>query len=213
MKKRIFILFISILTLVPAMAQTQEDIESWNSKAVEFHIQGNYVEAVKWWRKAAEQGGVHPIYIDRISSKFASKIETLSSIKAVPELMGEIFSTYCRLVRKHTTKQYSPIVKKTVLMIDSDISAELSLNTLAKKQGISAGYLATVFKRETGKTVSEYVRDRRINHALHLLATTNLQIQTVAMHCGIMDVQYFSKLFKKQLGKTPREYRDSLASK
>ncbi len=164
-------------------------------------------------RKAAEQGGVHPIYIDRISSKFAKKIELVSNIKSVPELMGEIFSTYCRLVRKHTTKPYSPIVKKTVLMIDSDISAELSLRALAKKQGISPGYLATVFKRETGKTVSEYVRDRRINHALHLLATTNLQIQTVAMHCGIMDVQYFSKLFKRQLGKTPKEYRDSLASK
>jgi TPR repeat protein len=56
MKKRIFILFISILTLVPAMAQTQEDIVSWFNKAVEFYNQGNYVEAVKWFRKAAEQG-------------------------------------------------------------------------------------------------------------------------------------------------------------
>ena len=63
MKKRIFILFISILTLVPAMAQTQEDIESWNSKAVEFYNQGNYVEAMKWWRKAAEQGDVGAQYI------------------------------------------------------------------------------------------------------------------------------------------------------
>ncbi len=164
-------------------------------------------------RKAAEQGGVHPIYIDRTSSAFASKIELVSSIKSVPSLMSEIFSTYCRLVRKHSTKKYSPIVKKAVLSIDSDISAELSLTALAKRQGISPGYLATVFKRETGKTVSEYVRGRRINHALHLLATTSLQIQTVAMHCGIMDVQYFSKIFKKQLGKTPKEYRDSLAAK
>ena len=56
MKKRIFILFISILTLVPAMAQTQEDIESWNNKAYELYNQGNYAEAVKWCRKAAQQG-------------------------------------------------------------------------------------------------------------------------------------------------------------
>lgn len=162
------------------------------------------------FRKAAENGGVHPIYIDRTSSKIATQIERISDVKAIPTLMRETFSAYCRLVRKHSTKQYSPIVKKTVLMIDSDISAELSLGILAKKQGISAGYLATIFKKEVGKTISEYIREKRIRHAIHLLNTTNLQIQTVAMHCGIMDVQYFSKIFKKQIGKTPKEYRETL---
>jgi YesN/AraC family two-component response regulator len=58
-------------------------------------------------------------------------------------------------------------------------------------------------------TVSEYIREKRINYAEHLLLTTHLQIQTVALHCGIMDVQYFSKIFKKQTGKTPKEFRNS----
>lgn len=161
-------------------------------------------------RKAAEQGGVHPIYIDRLSSKFAVKIEQISDTKAIPSFMKEMFSSYCRLVYKHSMNRYSPIVKKTILIIDSDISAELSLSNLAKKQGISDGYLATIFKKETGKTVSEYVKDKRIDHAKYLLGTTHLQIQTVALHCGIMDVQYFSKIFKKKTGKTPKEYRDDL---
>ena len=163
-------------------------------------------------RKAAEQGGVHPLYIDRVSSKLAMKIEHTADVSETPELMRDIFSSYCRLVRKHSTKNFSSVVKKSVLMIDADISAELSLSTLAKKQGITTGYLATVFKKETGKTVSEYIRDRRISHAVHLLNTTSLQIQTVAMHCGINDVQYFSKLFKKQIGKTPKEYREAIRS-
>ena len=161
-------------------------------------------------RKAAEQGGVHPIHIDTLSSKFAAEIEQISNTKKVSELMKDMFSSYCRLVYKHSTKCFSPIVKKTILVIDSDLSAELSLNTLAKKQGVSGGYLATVFKKETGKTVSEYIRDKRIEHAKYLLNTTHLQIQTIALHCGIMDVQYFSKIFKKQLGKTPKEYREAL---
>ena len=161
-------------------------------------------------RKAAETGGVHPIYIDRVSSDFAAKIERAAVVKEIYELMREMFSSYCRLVHKHSTQKYSAVVKSAVLMIDSDISAEISLRTLAEKLGITSGYLATVFKRETGKTVSEYIRDRRISHAVHLLRTTSLQIQTVAMHCGIMDVQYFSKLFKKQIGKTPKEYRDTI---
>ena len=160
-------------------------------------------------RKAAEQGGVHPLYIDRVSSKFAVKIELIADTKDLAPFMKEMFSSYSRLVYKHSMKQYSSIVKKTILVIESDISAELSLNHLAQKQGISAGYLATIFKKETGKTVSEYIQDKRIDYAMHLLDTTHLQIQTVALHCGIMDVQYFSKIFKKKIGKTPKEYREA----
>ena len=160
-------------------------------------------------RKAAENGGVHPIFIDSTSSKFALRIELLSDTKACSAIMKEMFSSYCRLVYKHSVKHYSPIVQKTILIIDSNISAELSLNLLAKKLGISAGYLSTVFKKETEKNVSEYIKEKRIEHAMYLLSTTHLQIQTVALHCGIMDVQYFSKIFKKKTGKTPREYRSS----
>ena len=50
-----------------------------------------------------------------------------------------------------------PNSEKTILVIGSDISAELSLNNLAKKQRISSGYLAAVFKKETGRIVSEYI--------------------------------------------------------
>ena len=160
-------------------------------------------------RKAAENGGVHPVYLDRLSSDFAHKIEDTSVLSAFPTLMNEMFRSYCRLVRKHSIRRYSPAVQKAILLIDSDLSAPLTLSTLAAAQELSEGYLATIFKRETGKTVSEYVREKRMKHAAHLLITTRLQIQTIALHCGIMDVQYFSKLFKKHTGKTPKEYRET----
>lgn len=160
-------------------------------------------------RKAAENGGVHPAYLDRVSSEFAIKIEQMSLASEFSAMMHDIFVGYCRLVRKHAIKRYSPVVQKTVLLIDSDLSAPLTLSTLAAAQGLSEGYLATVFKRETEKTVSEYVREKRMKHAAHLLTTTRLQIQTIALHCGIMDVQYFTKQFKKHTGKTPKEYRET----
>ncbi len=160
-------------------------------------------------RKAAEKGGVHPIYIDAVSRSFALEIEQTPSLYSIPELMADMFRSYCRLVRKHAIKNYSPIVKNTILLIDSDLSANLSLNMLAKEQNVSSGYLSTIFKRETQTTISKYIRDKRIKHALYLLSTTHLQIQTVALHCGIIDVQYFSKIFKKQTGMTPKEYRES----
>ncbi len=160
-------------------------------------------------RKAAENGGVHPVYIDRVSSEFAAKIENASSVTAVGSLMREMFRVYCRLVRKHALKHLSPVVQKTVIIIDSDLSADLSPSLLAQRLNISLGYLCTIFKKELGKTVSEYVREKRIRHATYLLSTTNLQIQTIALHCGIVDVQYFSKVFKKETGMTPKEYRES----
>jgi YesN/AraC family two-component response regulator len=161
-------------------------------------------------RKAAENGGVHPVYLDRVSSGFALKIEHLPSLSESPALMGEMFRSYCRLVRKHSLKNFSPLVQKTVLLIDSDLSANLSLRSLALHQNVSAGYLSTMFRKETGKTVSEYIREKRVKHAAYLLTTTHLQVQTIALHCGIVDVQYFSKIFKKQMGKTPKEYRESM---
>lgn len=161
-------------------------------------------------RKAAEEGGVHPVYLDRVSSQIAGQIERLPSLSETTALMCSIFRTYCRLVRSHALKGYSQVVQKTVLLIESDLSAELSLHLLAERLKVSAGYLCAIFKRDTGKTVSEYIREKRIRHAAHLLGTTHLQIQTVALHCGIMDVQYFSKIFKRRMGKTPKEYREEV---
>ncbi len=63
------------------------------------------------------------------------------------------------------------------------------------------------FKKEVGQTLSAYVRQKRMETAGHLLRSTDLQVQTVAAHCGILDTQYFSKLFKQATGKTPKEFR------
>lgn len=161
-------------------------------------------------RKAAESGGVHPIYINDVSSEFASRIEKTTFVKDIQELMREMYVTYCQLVRTHSHKKYSSAVQRAMIFIHSDLSANLTLSTLADAQNISAGYLSAVFKKETGKTVTQYITEERIKQAKHLLTTTRLQVQTVALHCGIVDVQYFSKIFKKATGKTPKEYRETI---
>lgn len=158
-------------------------------------------------RKAAEQGGVHPLYLDNLSSEYAGKIEQISSAAAGYGLMTEMYRGYCRLVRRHATKNYSPPVRKAIAHIDSDLNGELGLKTLAELQGINASYLSTLFKKETGQTVTDYVNQRRMHLAVQLLGGTRLQIQTVAQHCGIPDVNYFTKVFKKYVGKTPGQFR------
>ena len=161
-------------------------------------------------RKAAEQGGLHPFQIDQLSSEFANRIEVLQAVAECSELMQKMFRSYCRAVRKHAVRQYSAIVQKAILTIDANLSADLAPSTLSDSQGISLSYFSALFKKETGQTVCEYIRHRRLKYAAYLLETTELQIQTVALHCGIMDVQYFSKLFKKHYQKTPTEYREQI---
>lgn len=158
-------------------------------------------------RKAAEQGGVHPVYLDEISSGFAKRIESLPAVNAGEDLFADMVRAYCRLVRKHTAQHFSPLVEKAVLFIDADLSQDLSLRSIAENLNISAGYLSTLFRQETGKTVTNYVNERRAAHAAGLLRSSALQVQTVAQYCGIPDVNYFSKIFKHYYGMTPREYR------
>ena len=158
-------------------------------------------------RKAAQQGGVHPLYLDRISSDFAVRIELLRDMEEGRELMGEMILAYCRLVRKHTLHRYSAPVQKAIMYMEAEPARDLHLQHLAHTLNLSAGYLSTLFHRETGKTVTEYVTHVRMETAANLLRSTQLQIQTVAQHCGITDVNYFSKVFKKHFGVTPRQYR------
>ena len=161
-------------------------------------------------RKAAEKGGVHPVYLDSVSSSYAVKIEQLESVDAVLPFMSEMFRSYCRIVRKHSMKDYSPLTQKAIAFIDTDLSADLSLRTISQALNISSSYLSTSFKKETGQTLTDYINRRRISHAKHLLKSTSLQIQTVAQHCGIVDVHYFSKVFKKIVGITPKQYRQNV---
>ena len=123
--------------------------------------------------------------------------------------MSEMFRAYCKLVKKYSINQYSAIIQKTIIYIDADLTADLTLSTMADMNNVSASYLSSLFKKETGETLTEFVNKRRVKLAKNLLKTTNLQIQTIAQHCGILDVHYFSKIFKKYEGLTPKAFRDN----
>lgn len=163
-------------------------------------------------RKGAENGMVHPIHIDRLSSQFAKKIESVSSPEQGKKLMKEMIRKYGLLVKNYSMKGYSLLVQKVITRIDTDLTADQTLNTHAQILNISPSYLSTLFRKETGITLTEYVNRKRVEHGVFLLNTTNMQVQTIAQHCGISDINYFTRIFKKYIGKTPKEYRNSIGS-
>lgn len=159
-------------------------------------------------RKAVEEGGVHPFYIDGVSSDFAKRLEKIKTVQEGVEMMHDMIYKYCALVKRHSMKSYSLLVQKVITVVDSDLTADLSLRRQAELLSVNASYLSTLFKKETGMTLTEYVTKKRIDHAAFLLTSTNMQIQAISQSCGIYDVNYFTKTFKKQTGKTPKEYRE-----
>lgn len=158
-------------------------------------------------RKAAEDGHVHPVHIDQLSSSMARKIETISRAEEFAELVKLMVHKYCLLVKNHSMQHYSRLVQHVILHIDTDLTADLGLKSHAERFSVNASYLSTLFKKETGVTLTEYVNRARIDHAIFLLNATDMQIQTIAQYCGVPDVNYFTKLFKKLIGRTPKEYR------
>ena len=103
--------------------------------------------------------------------------------------------------------KYSVHVQEAITIIETDLTADLSLKTVSGLLGINASYFSTLFRKETGNTFTSYVNMKRIEQAKKLLSSTSLQIQTVAQHCGILDVNYFTKLFRKHTGTTPGKFR------
>ena len=161
-------------------------------------------------RKAAEYGKVHPLHIDRMSAGYAREIEGLQSELEAAKLMDDMIRSYCLLVQNQSLRNYSELVGRAITMIHFDLNADLSLKTLAEQLNVTPGYLSAVFKKECGCTLTDYVNDRRLDYALHLLTNTNLQIQSVAFESGIQDPNYFIRLFKRRTGMTPGQYRKQL---
>lgn len=158
-------------------------------------------------RKAVEKGGVHPIHIDKLSSQFARKIENVSDISEFADLWQDMGKKYCLLVKNHATINYSQLVQYIIARIDFDLTADLSLKANAAALNVNPSYLSTLFRKETGKTLTDYVNQKRVEHAVYLLASTDLPISAVGQRCGISDDNYFTKIFKKYTSITPKQYR------
>lgn len=158
-------------------------------------------------RKAVENGGVHPVHIDRLSSEFARKIENAAVLDEFMNLWQDMAKKYCLLVKNHATTNYSQLVQYILARIDFDLTADLSLKANAEALNVNASYLSSLFKKETGKTLTDYVNQKRVEYAIYLLGSTNLPISLVGQRCGIQDDNYFTKIFKKYTTITPKQYR------
>ncbi|MDO5785810.1 MAG: helix-turn-helix domain-containing protein [Eubacteriales bacterium] len=160
-------------------------------------------------RKTAEQSGVHPIHIDSFSNSNVQNIEQITSLEQFHSSCSKIARGYCRLIREHNLKTYSLLTRKAITYIDTDLRADLSLKSLSEQLSVNPNYLSTLFKKEIGIPLTDYVNHCRIKQAQRLLLGTDMPIKSVALQCGIPNITYFSRLFKRITGMTPKVYRET----
>ena len=158
-------------------------------------------------RKAAESGGVHPMHIHQLSSHYASQIENIRTLKQSLTLQEEMIRSFCQLVKHHSLSKYSYYVARTIVLVQHDLTADLRLKPIAESLNVNSSYLSSLFHKEYGCTLTEFVNKQRIDHSIMLLQQSSNSIQEIAAECGMQDVNYFIKLFKKQTGLTPNRYR------
>ena len=108
----------------------------------------------------------------------------------------------------HTAGRYQSVIVKAREYIDDNFAAsDVSLYSTAVHVGISPNHLSTVFAQETGENFIEYLTRVRIERAKLLLKSTTMKSADIADETGFSDPHYFSYIFKKNTGLSPREFR------
>ncbi len=108
---------------------------------------------------------------------------------------------------QHKSSAYTRKIKD---YIEHNYQKRITIPFLADYLSITPEYASSVFRRETGETIIAYLNRKRIRVAKDLLQNRSISIQYVAEQVGIPDDAYFSRLFKKEEGISPREYRSTL---
>lgn len=99
-------------------------------------------------------------------------------------------------------------VQKAADYMKLNYSEKISIKEIADQLYLSPNYLSELFKKHTGKTISEYLTDYRLEKACQLLDHAEYRVGDVSGMVGIHDGRYFSNMFKKKYGMTPTEYRN-----
>lgn len=108
----------------------------------------------------------------------------------------------------HSKNQEHPVVRAVYKeMLENYSDPNLSLQMSADNAGVSLTYLSTLFSQTKGKNFIDALTEIRLNHAKELLIDTDLLITAIAFEIGYNDPNYFSYLFKRKIGISPKAFR------
>ncbi|MDR0707226.1 MAG: response regulator [Treponema sp.] len=136
--------------------------------------------------------------------------ELASSKETLLEKLRSLLNAVIEWRDAHSGGRYQAVIMKAREYIDINYtSGEISLHSTANFVGISPNHLSAVFAQETGENFIDYLTRVRIEKAKFLLKNTAMKSADIAYETGFNDPHYFSYIFKKNAGMSPREYRNT----
>ncbi len=134
-------------------------------------------------------------------------IDQTESIFELEQQMRELLMTMASYFSRKYAQKNIKVIMDIKKIIDEQYMEDISVNTIAETVFLSPNYISSLFKRETGQTITDYLTQKRMEVAKELLKNTDYKILDVANQVGFQDPSYFSKVFKKYTGVHPQQYR------
>lgn len=158
-------------------------------------------------RLAAESAGLSDIQIHTISHAFNRKIEKAKTDEDLRSLTRELACTYCDAVAENARNSNSYAIMKIRKHLVENLNENYSLEELAEMVDLNPSYLSRLFRKECGMTITQFIKNQKIREAKWLLENSQMPIVEISESLGFEYNSYFSKVFMKETGFTPSEYR------
>ncbi len=151
----------------------------------------------------------YPTVLEENYEKIVEEIRASNNLNTLYALMQQVLA---EVKNKPKIKKYSESVSQAVERIEQGYLEELNLKTVADELHLNPSYLGQIFKKETERSFSQYLNQVRTKHAQKLLLYTDDTINEISEKVGFNNTNYFSKMFKKLNGITPKEFREQYQS-
>ena len=136
----------------------------------------------------------------------------IGQVQSVFQAESEVFQFLCLLCETEGDRyeQRSLLVENAVVYLKEHLKESISLSSAAEYLGVSQEHLSREFKRQMGEQPVKYITKLRLEVAVNLLCTTNLNIEKICSLSGFSDSNYFSKVFRKYMNCSPMEFRKQM---
>ena len=145
----------------------------------------------------------------RLSDFYILKMDACTSISAICRLHDSMALDYTG--KMLLLKKESVISKPVILCMDyiySHLNSRITIEELADYTNLSPSYLSRLFKKELGVAISNYINEKKIEKAQHLLKYSDYSFIDIANYLAFSSQSHFIQTFKKSVGLTPKKYRD-----
>jgi AraC-like DNA-binding protein len=140
--------------------------------------------------------------------KCLSRDMKLNTLITASQILRHLLGVICFTGAESQSEAHSRrSVDKAIDLMQQSLDNSLTLQELARTAGLSISRFSVIFKASTGLSPIEYFNNLKVRHACHYLDTTTLSIGQISELVGIENQHYFSRMFSKSTGISPREYR------